>query len=85
MRENQLGSLFFAELECPWEYNDYNGRYLTFIILFDYDISVLVLLGLLWCRNNGKILLLFLRTKANYGSGLRAAVTHHANEGVSVK
>ena len=28
---------------------------------------------------------LFVCTKANYGSDLRAAATYHANEGVSVK
>ena len=28
---------------------------------------------------------LFVCTEANYGSGLRAAATYHANEGVSVK
>ena len=28
---------------------------------------------------------LFVYTEANYGGGLRAAATYHANEGVSVK
>ena len=36
-------------------------------------------------RNNGIIKPLFVCTKAIYGSGLRAAATYHANEGVSVK
>ena len=36
-------------------------------------------------RNNRTIKLLFVCTKANYGSGFRAAATYHANEGVSVK
>ena len=35
--------------------------------------------------SNGTINPLFVCTRANYGSGLRAAVTYHANEGVSVK
>ena len=35
--------------------------------------------------NNGTIRPLFVFTEANYGSGLRAAATYHANEGVSVK
>ena len=36
--------------------------------------------------NNGTINPLFVCTRANYyGSGLRAAATYHANEGVSVK
>ena len=36
-------------------------------------------------RNNGTINPLFVCTKANYASGLKAAATYHANEGVSVK
>ena len=36
-------------------------------------------------RNNGTIRPLFVCTEANCGSGLRAAATYHANEGVSVK
>ena len=36
-------------------------------------------------RNNGTIRSLFVCTKANYVSGLRAAARYHANEGVSVK
>ena len=35
--------------------------------------------------NNGTIRPLFVCTEANYESGLRAAATYHANEGVSVK
>ena len=35
--------------------------------------------------SNGTIRPLFVCTEANYGSGLRAAATYHANEGVSVK
>ena len=35
--------------------------------------------------NNVAIRPLFVCTEANYESGLRAAVTYHANEGVSVK
>ena len=36
-------------------------------------------------RNSGTLKPLFVCTKANYGSGLRAAARYHANEGVSVK
>ena len=36
-------------------------------------------------RNNETVKPLFVCTEANYGSGLRAAATYHANEGVSVK
>ena len=36
-------------------------------------------------RNNETIKPLFVCTEANYGSGLRAAATYHANEGVSVE
>ena len=35
--------------------------------------------------NNGTTKPLFVCTKANYESGLRAAARYHANEGVSVK
>ena len=49
-------------------------------------ISILVLSGLFWfVLNNGTIRPLFVCTEANYESGLRAAATYHANEGVSVK
>ena len=42
--------------------------------------------GLVLVRmNNGTIRPLFVCTEANYESGLRAAATYHANEGVSVK
>ena len=56
-------------------------------ILFDLNmISILVLSGfVLASRNNGTINPLFLCTRANYASGLRAAVSYHANEGVSVQ
>ena len=40
-------------------------------------ISTLVLSG---CMSNGTIRPLFVCTEANYGSGLRAAATCHANE-----
>ena len=57
------------------------------MILFDYKYDkYLVASGfVLVSRNNGTIRPLFVCTKANYGSGLRAAATYHANEGVSVK
>ena len=45
-------------------------------------ISILVLLV---SRNSGMTKPLFVYTEANYGGGLRAAATYHANEGVSVK
>ena len=35
--------------------------------------------------SNGTIRVLFVCTKANYRSDLRAAARYHANEGVSVK
>ena len=56
-------------------------------ILFDLNmISILVLSGfVLASRNNGTINPLFLFTRANYASGLRAAASYHANEGVSVQ
>ena len=52
-------------------------------ILFDYKYDKYPLLSV--SRNNGTIKPLFVSTKANYGGGLRAAATYHANEGVSVK
>ena len=57
-------------------------------ILFDYEYDKY--LGafrfVLVSRNNRRIKPLFVYTKANYGSYLRAAARyHHANEGVSVK
>ena len=56
-------------------------------ILFDckYDKYLGAAGFVLVNRNNGKIRSLFVCTEANYGSGLRAAATYHANEGVSVK
>ena len=56
-------------------------------ILFDYKYNkYLGSLGFVLASiNNGTINPLFVCTKANYGSGLRAAATYHANEGVSVK
>ena len=55
-------------------------------ILFDYKYkyhgsSEFVLASI----NKGTINPLFVCTRANYKSGLRAAATYHANEGVSVK
>ena len=56
-------------------------------ILFDYKYDkYLGAFGLvLVSMSNGTITPLFVCTEANYGSGLRAAATYHANEGVSVK
>ena len=56
-------------------------------ILFDYNYNkYLGSLGFVLASiNNGTINPLFVCTRANYGSGLRAAATYHANEGVSVK
>ena len=56
-------------------------------ILFDHKYDkYLGAFGLvLVSMNNGTIRPLFVCTEANYGSGLRAAATYHANEGVSVK
>ena len=56
-------------------------------ILFDYKYnSILVPWSLFLASiNNGTINSLFVCTRANYGSGLRAAATYHANEGASVK
>ena len=56
-------------------------------ILFDYKYNKYLrsLEFVLASINNGAINPLFVCTKANYGSGLRAAATYHANEGVSVK
>ena len=56
-------------------------------ILFDhkYDKYLGAFGFVLVSRNNRTIKSLFVRTKANYGSDLRAAATYHANEGVSVK
>ena len=51
-------------------------------ILFDYKYNYL---GSLASINNRTINPLFVCTRANYGSGLRAAATYHANDGVSVK
>ena len=51
-------------------------------ILFDhkYDKYLGAFGFVLVSRNNGTIKSLFVRTKANYGSDLRAAATYHANE-----
>ena len=84
---------FFAHLKFPWEYSllYFNGNSWwrhKFImrILFDLNmISILMLSGVLASRNNGTLNALFLCTRANYASGLRAAASYHANEGVSVK
>ena len=56
-------------------------------ILFDYKYDkYLAAFGfILVSKNNGTIRPLFVCTEANYESGLRAAATYHANEGVSVK
>ena len=56
-------------------------------ILFDrkYDKYLGAFGFVLVSRNSGTIKSLFLCTKANYGSCLRAAARYHANEGVSVK
>ena len=56
-------------------------------ILFDhkYDKYLGAFGFVLVSRNNRTIKSLFVCTKANYGSDLRAAATCHANEGVSVK
>ena len=56
-------------------------------ILFDhkYDKYLGAFGFVLVSRNNRTIKSLFVCTKANYGSDLRAAATYHANEGVSVK
>ena len=56
-------------------------------ILFDYKYDkYLGAFGfVLVSKNNGTIRPLFVCTEANYESGLRAAATYHANEGVSVK
>ena len=56
-------------------------------ILFDhkYDKYLVAFRLVLVSMNNGTTRPLFVCTEADYGSGLRAAATHHANEGVSVK
>ena len=56
-------------------------------ILFDskYDKYLDTFGFVLVSMNNGIIRPLFVCTKANCGSDLTAAVTYHANEGVSVK
>ena len=56
-------------------------------ILFDYKYNKYLgsLEFVLASINNAAINPLFVCSKANYGSGLRAAATYHANEGVSVK
>ena len=56
-------------------------------ILFDckYDNYLETFGFVLVSRSNGTIKSLFVCTKANYGSCLRAAARYHANEGVSVK
>ena len=56
-------------------------------ILFDHKYDkYLGAFGLVLVSvSNGTIRPLFVCTEANYGSGLRAAATYHANAGVSVK
>ena len=56
-------------------------------ILFDhkYDKYLGAFELVLVSMNNATIRPLFVCTEANYGSGLRAAATYHASEGVSVK
>ena len=55
-------------------------------ILLDYKYKYLGAFGLVFVSmSNGTIRPLFVCTEANYESGLRAAATYHANEGVSVK
>ena len=56
-------------------------------ILFDYKYKKCLgsLEFVLASINNGTITPLFVCTRANYKSGLRAVATYHANEGVSVK
>ena len=56
-------------------------------ILFDYKYNKYLgsLEFVLASINNETINPLFVRTRTKYGSGLRAAATYHANEGVSVK
>ena len=56
-------------------------------ILFDhkYDKYLGAFGWVLVSMNNGTIRPLFVCTEANYESGLRAAATYHANDGVSVK
>ena len=56
-------------------------------ILFDYKYNKYLgsLEFVLASINNGTVDPLFVCTRANDGSGLRAAATYHANEGVSVK
>ena len=55
-------------------------------ILFDYYYKYLGVIGFVLASiNNATIKQLFVCTKENYRSGLRAAATYHANEGVSVK
>ena len=55
-------------------------------VLFDcnYDKYLGAFGSVLVSRNNGTTKPLFVCTKANYESGLRAAARYHANEGVSV-
>ena len=55
-------------------------------ILLDYKYKYLGAFRLVFVSmSNGTIRPLFVCTEANYESGLRAAATYHANEGVSVK
>ena len=56
-------------------------------ILFDdkYDKYLGAFRLVLVSMSNGTIRALFVCTEANYGSGLRAAATYYAKEGVSVK
>ena len=70
--------VIFMFMVETWLYNE---------ILFDckYDKYLGASGFVLVSRNNGTIQPLFVCTEANYESGLRAAATYHANEGVSVK
>ena len=73
---------FYGNIYDSWWKLDFIMR-----ILFDHKYDkYLGAFGLvLVSMNNGTIGPLFMFTEANYGSGLRAAATYHANEGVSVK
>ena len=56
-------------------------------ILFDHRyVKCLGTFVFVWVSTNNETnKSLFVCTKANYASGLRAAATYHANKGVSVK
>ena len=63
------GNLIYNEILFDYKYDKYLGAF-RFVLA---------------SRNNGTIRPLFVCAEANYESGLRAAATYHANEGVSVK